>query len=66
LTLLGLSVGNLDGDGAVQLELPLDGHPGSGLDLVLDDVRAKYGKAAVTRAVLLGREEGMSVPMLPD
>jgi len=66
LTLLGLSVGNLDGDSATQLELPFDGQPGLGLDLALDDVRTKFGTAAVTRAVLLHRDEGMSVPMLPD
>jgi DNA polymerase-4 len=66
LTLVGVSVGNLDGDGAVQLELPFNGHPGLNLDLALDDVRAKFGGKAVTRAVLLGRDQGMTVPMLPD
>jgi DNA polymerase-4 len=66
LTLLGLSVGNLNGDGAVQLELPFDRWSGLGLDLALDDVRAKFGAAAVTRAVLLGKDQGMTVPMLPD
>lgn len=66
LTLLGLSVGNFDGDGAVQLELSYDGRPGLGLDLALDEVRSKFGAAAVTRAVLLGRDEGVAVPMLPD
>jgi DNA polymerase-4 len=66
LTLIGISVGNLDGDGATQLELPFDGHPGLALDLALDEVMSKFGKSAVTRAVLLGRDEGMSVPMLPD
>ena len=32
----------------------------------LDDVRDRFGSAAVTRAVLLGRDQGLSVPMLPD
>jgi hypothetical protein len=32
----------------------------------LDDVRDRFGSAALTRAVLLGRDEGLSMPMLPD
>jgi DNA polymerase-4 len=66
LTLVGVAVGNLDDDGAVQLALPLDRHSGSDLDAALDAVRDRFGSSAVTRAVLLGREQGLSVPMLPD
>ena len=66
LTLVGLSVGNLDDDGAVQLTLPFDRHCGSALDAALDDVRDRFGSAAVTRAVLIGRDQGPSVPLLPD
>jgi len=29
-------------------------------------VRDRYGSKAVTRAVLLGRDQGLSVPLLPD
>jgi DNA polymerase-4 len=29
-------------------------------------VRDRFGSAAVTRAVLLGRDPGVSMPMLPD
>jgi DNA polymerase-4 len=65
LTLVGVAVGNLDDSGAVQLTLPLDRHSVA-LDDVLDDVRTRFGSAAVTRAVLLGRDQGLSVPMLPD
>ena len=36
------------------------------LDAAIDDVRARFGSTAVTRAVLLGRDLGVSVPMLPD
>jgi hypothetical protein len=36
------------------------------LDAALDDVRDRFGSAALTRAVLLGRDEGLSMPMLPD
>jgi len=30
------------------------------------DVRDRYGPNALTRAVLLGRDLGLSVPLLPD
>ena len=66
LTLLGIAVSNLDGDDAVQLELPFDGHSGLALDAALDDVRDRFGSSAVTRAALLGREPGLTMPMLPD
>ena len=66
LTLVGLSVTNFDAKGAVQLVLPFDSHSGDALDAALDDVRERFGTAAVTRAVLLGRDQGFSVPMLPD
>ena len=66
LTLVGVAVGNLDDDGAVQLVLPFDRDRGSALDTALDDVRDRFGSAAVTRAVLLGRDQGLLVPMLPD
>jgi DNA polymerase-4 len=66
LTLVGVTVGNLDDDGAVQLPLPFDRHSGDALDAVLDEVRERFGSAAVTRAVLLGRDQGLSVPLLPD
>jgi DNA polymerase-4 len=66
LTLVGVAVMNLDNDGAVQLELPLDQDSGIELDEALDLIRDRFGTAAVTRGSLLGREPGMSMPMLPD
>jgi DNA polymerase-4 len=70
LTLVGVTVANLDEDDAIQLALPLAPPFGSGgadhLDAALDQVRQRYGSAAVTRAVLLGRDMGWSVPLLPD
>ncbi|HKF92490.1 MAG TPA: DNA polymerase IV [Acidimicrobiia bacterium] len=68
LTLVGISVGNLHDDAAVQLALPFDRRRAGadGLDSALDDVRDRFGSNAVTRAVLLGRDQGLSVPMLPD
>jgi len=66
LTLVGVTVANLDDDSAVQLPLPFDRHCGGALDAVLDELRERFGSAAVTRAVLLGRDETLWVPLLPD
>jgi DNA polymerase IV len=66
LTLVGVAVANLEDDGALQLVLPLDRHSGDALDAALDEVRRRFGSAAVTRAVLLGRDQGWTVPLLPD
>jgi DNA polymerase-4 len=66
LTLVGLAVANLDDSGVIQLTLPFDRHSGAALDAALDDVRDRFGSGAVTRAVLLGRDQGLSVPILPD
>jgi DNA polymerase IV len=68
LTLVGISVGNLHDDAAVQLALPFDrSSAGAGaLDAALDDVRDRFGADSVTRAVLLGRDHAPSVPLLPD
>jgi DNA polymerase-4 len=66
LTLVGIAVGNLDNDDAIQLALPFDRRSNAALDAVLDKVRERFGSTAVTRAVLLGRDPGLSMPMLPD
>jgi len=67
LTLVGVAVGNLDNDDrGVQPELPFDRYSGGDLDSALDAVRDRFGSSAVTRAVLLGRDQGLSVPLLPD
>ena len=66
LTLVGIALANLDDDTAVQLALPFDRHSGCELDSALDEVRRRFGVDAVTRAVLLGRDQGFSVPLLPD
>jgi DNA polymerase-4 len=66
LTLVGVALGNLDDAGAAQLALPLDSERARALDATLDDVRDRFGSFAITRAVLLGRDPGLSVPLLPD
>jgi DNA polymerase-4 len=65
LTLVGVSLSNLDDAEALQLELPfgLDTRP---LDGALDAIRDRYGTAAITRAALLGRDPGVVMPLLPD
>jgi DNA polymerase-4 len=66
ITLVGVSLTNLEDTDTAQLELPLDARPLSALDSALDEVRERYGAAAVTRAVLLGRSPGIAMPLLPD
>ena len=66
LTLVGVSFSNLEGDQAVQLALHLDRRENKALDAALDELRDRFGSGSIKRAVLLGREEGPSVPLLPD
>ena len=66
VTLVGVAVGNLESDRELQLPLPLDPYSDGALDAAVDLVRDRHGSAALTRAVLLGRGEGVSMPMLPD
>jgi DNA polymerase-4 len=66
LTLVGVAVGNLDSDGAVQLELPFEVPVADSLDSALDAVRDRFGSASVGRAASLGRALNPSVPILPD
>jgi DNA polymerase-4 len=66
LTLVGVAVSDLNDGSAIQLPLPFGRRLASNLDIALDDVRERFGSTAVTRAVLLGRDPGLSVPLLPD
>ncbi|MGV9616735.1 DNA polymerase IV [Nocardia xishanensis] len=66
LTLIGLALTNLDDADAVQLTLPLEPRADNTLDATLDDLCRRFGSAAVTRAALISRGEGLSVPLLPD
>jgi DNA polymerase-4 len=66
LTLVGISVANLADDVPLQLLLPFDGRADEALDVALDEVRARFGSKAVTRAVLLDFDPGLTVPLLPD
>jgi DNA polymerase IV len=66
LTLVGVAVGNLLDDAAIQLALPFARHRLAALDGAIDDVRERFGVEAITRGVLLGRDPGLTVPLLPD
>ena len=66
LTLVGVAVSNLDGDGYVQLELPFEEDGSDELDKALDAVRERFGTSSVTRAIDLGCDLSPSVPILSD
>ncbi|HVU92302.1 MAG TPA: DNA polymerase IV [Jatrophihabitans sp.] len=66
LTLVGISLTNLDDADAQQLELPFAARAAGRLDPALDGIRERFGKDAVQRAVLLGRDPGWAIPQLPD
>ena len=67
-TLIGITISGLVETGSEQLELPIFAEETRGVELdgALDRVRDRFGSAAVTRAVLLGRHTGMEMPTLPD
>jgi DNA polymerase-4 len=66
LTLVGVSVANLEDAGAVQLVLPFERSDRDALDAALDRVRDRFGSRAITRGVLVGRDPGITMPLLPD
>lgn len=66
LTLVGFAVSDIDRSGAQQLMLPFAGDGPRVIDAAIDAVRQRYGKSAVTRAVLVGRDPGVEMPHLPD
>ncbi len=66
ITLIGITFGNLSGDDAVQMALPFDGASSATIDPTLDGIKERFGTKAITRGVLLGRRDGLQVPLLPD
>ena len=66
ITLVGVAVSNLEDGLACQLALAIDRHSSDALDAAIDEVRQRFGSTAVTRAVLLGRGQGLTMPLLPD
>ncbi|RAS70304.1 DNA polymerase-4 [Lentzea atacamensis] len=66
ITLLGVSLTNLSDEDTIQLMLPFDDHSPGALDSTLDRLKDRFGSSSVTRAAMLGRDPGISVPLLPD
>jgi DNA polymerase-4 len=67
LTLVGIAVSNLDGEGNVQMELPFQDIPDKDrLDTAMDLVRERFGADALRRGSMIGRAMSPSVPMLSD
>ena len=64
LTLLGIALTNLEDAADVQLVFAFERR--HAIDEALDSVRDRFGTTAITRAVLLGRDQGQPVPLLPD
>ena len=65
ITLVGISLTNLEDTDPLQLELTEDWRPHA-LDAALDEVKERYGSASIMRAVLVGRDQGISMPLLAD
>jgi DNA polymerase-4 len=65
-TLVGLSLTNLEDVDAVQLAFPVDRVRTLALDAAVDQVREKFGSGAITRGVLVGRDSGIEMPLLPN
>jgi DNA polymerase IV len=75
ISLIGIAAANLEDAGGTQLALPLatgeaptgaTGTAGAALDAALDEVRERFGSAAVTRAALLNHDRRPDAPLLPD
>jgi DNA polymerase-4 len=65
-TLVGLSLTNLENLDAVQLAFPVDRVRTLALDNAVDEVREKFGSNVITRGVLVGRDSGIVMPLLPN
>ena len=66
LTLIGITIANLENDLPLQLCLPFDTENGELLDAALDEIRTRYGSTAITRGILLGHRAALDMPLLPD
>ncbi len=66
LTLIGVTIANLQDDLPLQLCLPFDTDNAELLDAALDEIRTRYGPTAITRGILLGHRAAPDMPLLPD
>lgn len=66
VNLVGISVSGLAAPENLQPTLPFDVVEAGQVDLAMDQVRERFGNAALTRGVHLGRSSGWETPVLPD
>jgi DNA polymerase-4 len=66
LTLVGFAVSGIDRSGAQQLMLPFGEGESLAIETAIDQIRRRYGRSALTPAVLIGRDAGLEMPHLPD
>jgi DNA polymerase-4 len=64
VTLIGISLANLD-DGA-QLELSFDGPGHHEIDATVDAVKERFGKDAIRRGAMVGKDQGFAAPQVED
>ncbi|MBJ7354393.1 MAG: DNA polymerase IV [Thermoleophilaceae bacterium] len=64
ITLIGIALANLD-DGA-QLELAFDGPGGHEIDATVDAVKERFGKDAIRRGAMVGKDQGFAAPQVED
>jgi DNA polymerase-4 len=62
---VGISLTNLEDADCRQLRLTGDWRPDA-IDAALDQIRDRFGSASIMRAVLVGRDPGIAMPLLPD
>ena len=66
VSMLGVSVSHLQNADAVQLSLPLGPRARPSVDGAYDAIRDRFGSTAIGRGAHLGKDMGMTVPMLAD
>lgn len=66
ITLIGVSLSQLQQADHLQPELPIDWGDGERLDSALDAVRDRFGAQSLARGTQLGRDPGWSTPVLPE
>ena len=65
LTKVGVAVSGLASDDAVQLSLPFTKAQWGAVDGAVDEIRERFGTAALTRATLVNNDS-LEMPLLPD
>ncbi len=65
-TMVGITLSGLVDRDATQLALAFEDGGPRALDAALDGVRERFGTESITRAVLLGKDQGLTPPLLPD